>query len=224
MRKARKGVLIALIIILGAALLVVALRWLSDLMGLESADRLSTYITGFETAGLFVSLVLAIRQLSDSKEISRATFIMELNRAYVENADYRRMYNALQESYDRKCGCENGCAECAPTFTKGEVSNYLTFFETVYILYKDGAISLEIINELFAYRFFLAVHNELVQEMKLKPQPDNFKNIFCLEYEWLKYRRAHGEAADDAPDTVYGQNLLRELVSAKDYKRLITDD
>ena len=66
-----------------------------------------------------------------------------------------------------------------------------TLFETFYILLKRKVIDIKLLDDLFAYRFFLAVHNPYIQRKKLAISPKNFKNIFRLERIWLNYRKQH---------------------------------
>ena len=195
MKKNKKPVLNKLILLL-CCLIVVAIigasaRLVQGILHLENTDTISIFISAMETVGLLVSLIVAVQQLADSKEIARATFITELNKSYVENEGYTDFYNALQNCRDGICKCDNTCngenGKCSLEFPKGAVSNYLTFFETMYILHKNGVLSFETIDDLFAYRFFLAVHSEFVQEIKLAAQPFNFINIYRLEKEWLDY-------------------------------------
>ena len=179
-----------------------------------SADGVSLWITLLEVIGVLGTIIIAVMQLRDSKEISRASFIVELNRTFVENEDYTKIYNALQNCLDKRCA-NSPCDEkhCDLHFEKSLISNYLTFFETIYILYKKEVISFDIIDDLFAYRFFLAVHSRLIQQEKLIPQPDNFKNIFLLEKEWLEYRASKGK---------HTQSELDE--ACEKYRKIIADD
>ena len=176
---------------------------------------------------IIVSLVLALRQLRESTKIARATFITNLNKAFVENKEYTEIYNALQSCLDKECESQPKCdrpddssVDCKLSYPKGQVSNYLTFFETIYILYKSGVISFAIIDDLFAYRFFLAVHSKFIQQKKLKLQPQNFKNIFCLEYEWLRWRKDNKKDADPAVDSVYSRLHLKDLIEKEKYEEL----
>ncbi len=205
----------------------------------ESKDGLALWITLLEAVGIIPSIILAIIQLRDSKEITRAEFVTELNRSFVENKDYKKVYDALQAIYDGEEGAEaRGLA-----LTKGEISNYLTFFETLYLLCSKGVVSFAIIDDLFAYRFFLAVHSKIVQESKICPQPENWRNIFLLEREWLDYRIEKGknskeklaacrelfrscEGKDEKGnelswDNVYEMRQLEALFPQKDYERYL---
>jgi hypothetical protein len=209
------------------ALIISITSLVKSFFQLSDDSAISIAISTVESFGLIISLIIAVRQLIDSKEIARATFIIELNKSFVENDDYLDLYNKLQSCFDGSCPCGQKCGarydigiECKVDVLKGQISNYLTFFETVYLLYRNGVISFEVLDDLFAYRFFLAVHSKVVQQKKLKVQPHNFKNIYCLEYEWLKWRKEHGKDKDNSVETVYNRLLLKDLVGADEYANL----
>ena len=137
-----------------------------------------------------ISLVLAgfslsaiIYQLSESKKFQEAEFIVHLNQAFVENARYAKVYTELEKSHQ-----ENR----KPKMSRVEISNYLTFFETVYILLRQKAINIKNLDDLFGYRFFLAIHDKTIQKEKLVESPYNFRNIYYLEKIWTQYRKEKG--------------------------------
>lgn len=164
---------------------------------LSGEEGFSLWFSVLEAVGLVITVALAIIQLKDSKEISRADFIVNLNQAFVENPEYQAVYDKLQACLDGSCSQKKDgiclLEDCELGISKSDISNYLTFFETIYILHKRKVISFDIIDDLFAYRFFLAVHSRYIQKMKLIPQPENFRNIFLLEKEWLEYRDRIGK-------------------------------
>ncbi len=183
---------------------------------LKAGDELvSLYISICESIGVLITIAIAIIQLSDSKEISRASFIVELNKSFVENEDYKKVYDILQDSLDHNCEEQNYYENdnCDVFLSKSDISNYLTFFETIYILYKRRVISFDIIDDLFAYRFFLAVHSRIIQREKIISQPENFKNIFLLEKEWISYRIKIGKTTKEKMEKAteyYRENLSKE--------------
>ena len=210
-----------LTIIIGIALFVTMISLIESLLKFSS-DTISLVVSTLEAGGLIVSLFIAIQQLSDSKEIARADFLVELNNSFINNEGNLQLYTALQDCVDNKCCHKNSCGtegKCVVDLPKVVVSNYLTFFETVYLLICNGVITLEMIDDLFAYRFFLAIHSEFVQQQKLATQPENFKNIFCLEYKWLKYRRETAHKIDSA-DSVYHRLPLSDLMKTAAQKKL----
>ena len=209
-----------IIIVIIAIGVVISLFMLFTALFSLTADTVSIVISACESLGLIVSLVVAVRQLDDSKEIARADFLVELNNAFVNNEGNLQLYTALQDCYDGKCEHKDRCAhDCVIDLPKVVVSNYLTFFETVYLLICNGVVTFEMIDDLFAYRFFLAVHSDFVQQEKLAAQPENFKNIFCLEHKWLTYRSkvAH---KNDNPNSVYCRRLLRDLMKTDEQKQI----
>ena len=68
-----------------------------------------------------------------------------------------------------------------------DVSGYLTFFESLYLLLDKEVISWDVVNELFKYRFFAGVHSDFIQKERLVRLPSNFKNIYYLEALWMAY-------------------------------------
>ena len=220
--KFKKNSLRFLIVIIVFALVLVVIAFIRDLLSLSNESAVSLAIAAIEATGLLVSLIIAVRQLNDSKEISRASFVVELNKTFTESTGNVDLYTALQDCVDSNCEnmskC-NGGKECKLDFPKIVVSNYLTFFETIYLLEKSGALNYEMIDDLFAYRFFLAVHSKFVQQAKLASQPENFKNIFCLEHEWMQYRAKKAHKID-SDTSVFKINPLKNLMITEEQKAI----
>lgn len=220
-RMNEKRILRTLIIIMVIALATEVVS-LAGKMFSWSSETFTLVLSAAESAGLLFSLVVAIRQLTDSKEIARADFLVELNRTFTESQGNMELYTALQDCVDSKCEkgtCDSEESKCTLEIPKVVVSNYLTFFETIYLLERNKVITFEMIDDLFGYRFFLAVHSKYVQQAKLAPQPENFKNIFCLEYEWLQYRekKAHKK---DVETSVFKTRQLKNLMKTDAQKRI----
>lgn len=226
MRKSdKKKVSNLLITLLITAFIVVGSTLLRKIINISDEAFLSIAISMVEAIGLLVSLVIAIQQLKDSKEIARADFLVDLNRTFTESEGNMELYTALQNCLDKNCDSKVNCDKdsvCTLNIPKVVVSNYLTFFETVYLLEKNGVITFEMIDDLFAYRFFLAVHSNFVQQVKLAPQPENFKNIFCLEHEWLLYRK-NVAGKTDSPTSVYSCNTLDKLIVTEQQKQIYAE-
>ena len=223
-RKFKKQGLPVIVIILAIALIITCISFIKTLMSLSGESILSIIISAFETVGLLVSLIIAVQQLNDSKEIARADFLVELNRAFTESEGNLELYTALQSCLDSDCELENECksdqnTRCCLNISKVTVSNYLTFFETIYLLLCNNVISFDMIDDLFGYRFFLAVHSKFVQQMKLAPQPENFKNIFCLEYEWMRYREKKAHKVD-SETSIFKVRQLKNLLVTDEQKKI----
>ena len=195
------------------------------------SPQLGTVVSIISSGGLIITAIIALRSLSIQKEIAhgsieiaRATFIVKLNKTWVENSEYSELYGSFQrciEHQEIEPHKSENCKDCNNGLERVKVSNYLTFFETIYILYKRGVIDFEILDDLFAYRFFTAVHNSHFVREKLKQQPYNFINIFCLEYEWLKYRKKIGKGDEDKKNIVMKTGLLEDLIVSAIYKDIL---
>ena len=128
-----------------------------------------------------LGVVLLVVELNQSRKITEAEFLANLNNSFVNNDDYKKAYR-LFENYDFENLPQLDLENC-------HISNYLTFFEVFKLLMDRGTLNIKMINDLFGYRFFIAVHNPYVQERKLVKSPDNFRNLYILEREWVAYRR-----------------------------------
>ncbi|MCD4827486.1 MAG: GNAT family N-acetyltransferase [Acholeplasmataceae bacterium] len=129
-----------------------------------------------------IAAVSLIYEINKSKKLNEAEFLIHLNSLFITNPDYKVVYNLLSVyDMENEPDYEKEISNC-------DISNYLTLFETFYILLRRKVIDMKLLDDLFAYRFFLAVHNPYMQRRKLAISPKNFKNIFRLERMWLDYR------------------------------------
>lgn len=147
---------------------------------------------GFDILQLFSGLIAAMSvvllgvELFQSRKVSEGEFLANLNQMFVENENYKKAYT-LFENYD---------FENLPDLEleNVEISNYLTFFEVFQLLIDRNTLTIDMFDDLFGYRFFIAVHNPYVQKQKLVKTPDNFRNLYKLERDWKKYRQKRGKA------------------------------
>lgn len=129
-------------------------------------------------AGLF-SIFIEFRR---AKKLAEAQFVTNLNHDFNTTESIIRLYNKL-EKYYRSGGDVD-------VFEGTEISDlviYFTFFETLYTLIEKNIISISKIHDLFAYRFFIIVHNLQIQEKELKPYGFSYENIFSLYDKWFDH-------------------------------------
>ena len=160
----------------------------------------------FDLLSVIISVagaIFVVLELQGSKELQEAEFIVNLNQSFVRNEHYAEMYSKLEKNDD--------------SLTTIEISNYLTFFETTYILMKKKVITIDVLDDLFAYRFFLAVHNKRVQEIKLVDAPYNFRNIYHLEKLWMDYRKEKNLK-------IHGEDNSIEIACKKAGKQAVYDE
>lgn len=154
-----------------------------------------------------LGVVLLVVELNQSRKITEVEFIANLNQSFVTNDDYKKAYY-LFENYDFENLPQLDLENC-------HISNYLTFFEVFKLLIDRGTLSIKMLNDLFGYRFFIAVHNPYVQERKLVKSPDNFRNLYILEREWVAYRRKLNMPI------FHEEYCLENVVSKDEYDRIV---
>lgn len=127
-------------------------------------------------------------EMRKTKEIAEGEFILKLNNCFIENSTLNEFYKHLY--FNEKITDDDWVS----------LITYLTFFETLYVLIKRNIISIRIIDDLFANRFFILTSNLQVQERDLLKYPEVNRNIFQLDYEWRKYRKK--ENLDEYPSSI----------------------
>lgn len=132
---------------------------------------------------VFLGLLLTIINIEDGRRLQEAEFLVTLNKVFVDNETYTKVYEYLENNLNHKKNKEK--------LKSSEVSKYLTFFETLYVLVKEHSVTIDEFDDLFGYRFFLAVNDPDIWDIKLKKKK-NFQNIYELEYRWFNYRTDRG--------------------------------
>ena len=153
-----------------------------------------------------LGVVLLAAEIYQSRKITEADFIADLNTSFVTNEDYKHAYTLFEE-YD---------FENLPDLELKNIyiSNYLTFFETFQLLIDRGTLTIDMLDDLFGYRFFIAMHNPYVQKKKLVKSPENFRNLYRLEKEWSDYRRKTGRPI------FHEEYSLEKMVDPETYKKM----
>lgn len=149
---------------------------------------LSSYIEFFGIVGALAGIVAIYFQMKREKNISEGEFIYSLYDGFSNNENIKNIYHKLEDCTNK--GCKRD------PFVKddiGYIIDYLTFFETMYLLIKRKIITIDLIDELFAYRFFIAVHNPYVQKHNLIKYNTFYKNTYRLHKRWVEYRQKNND-------------------------------
>ena len=64
--------------------------------------------------------------------------------------------------------------------------NYLVHLEGIATLVNNGVLRLDAINDLMAYRYFIAVNNPVVQQLELDPYEEYYHGLVGINTEWSK--------------------------------------
>lgn len=121
-------------------------------------------------------------EMKRSKDMAEGQFISSLNQDFLGNEDIKRLYEKLV------AGSE------ILEEDRVKIVEYMTFFETVFLLLDRGVLALDLTDDLFYYRFQVAVNNKDIQSMELLPDAQYYVNIYTLDNMLYKYRtRKHKE-------------------------------
>lgn len=119
-------------------------------------------------------------QLKKDYQISKAEFIYSLNNTFSGNAEIAYIYSKLKMFRDNKIlelSDEDG----------RRMGDYVMFFEIMGYLLDENMITLDMMDRIFANKFFLFMNNPFVHEYQLKYSKIN-KPLLELYCKWYNYR------------------------------------
>lgn len=130
--------------------------------------------------------VAVFLQTSKNTLLTTGDFILNLQQVYSGNEKFTELFMKCWEDY-----CSDSY-ELKLDEDRNTLINYLTFFESIYIMLDNGALNIELLDELFGRRFFVVVNNKTVQKFELIYEEDGtcryYSNICKLYKKWKKYR------------------------------------
>lgn len=137
---------------------------------------LTTILTSFTT---IIGIFSVFYEMKRSADIEECDFILELFKHFTSNTTpgIAIIYEKLDMLFSEN---KNMIIE----EDRKNMVEYLQFFEMLAVLVNKDAISLEDVNELFGYWFFIAVNCKTVQDMEIIPNKDYYKGIYELYPKW----------------------------------------
>ncbi len=175
--KRDKWIVILAVIIAVLAYVTVSVR--------EYSSNLSEVITTSAAIAAAGGLAYEFRR---DKRLNEAQFLLSLNDQFIGNKEMTKVEQAL-ECYNYafletgkapKLGLELDIDDD----DRQRLINYLVHLEGIATIVRKGVIDLETMEDLLAYRFFIAVNNPVVQEKELYRYPEYYRGIFELHEKW----------------------------------------
>ena len=132
-----------------------------------------------------------------NNKVNEAEFVMELNNQFITDENMTQVEHILERYYALVLN-NASAAELAQyqqymeklyDIEKGErqnLVNYLVHLEGIATLVNSGILRLNTINDLMAYRYFIAVNNPVVQKLELIPYKPYYNGCFTIFEEWSK--------------------------------------
>lgn len=155
----------------------------------------------FIAVGGVVGALVVVYEVRLTKRLAQAEFIRDLQTGFASDANIGALWRKLL------------LKEEVVAADRALVSSYLTFFETLHLLVRRGAIDLTLTDDLFRNRFFTAVGDKGVLETALVKEAGSFANIHALIETWHGHLLHHRIPMHPG---YYG--YVRALTEAKGYE------
>lgn len=152
----------------------------------EDITKLSTILT---TITAIIATGSFWIQLERSKNLDEANFIMTLNDQFIANDNMTRIEHILAWYFNDFAKGKEAKLDLNLDLRHDDrlrLINYLVYMEGLAALVKRDVMHLGIIDDLFAYRFFIAVNNPVVQQTELLPYKEFYKGCYDLSEMWTK--------------------------------------
>lgn len=154
-----------------------------------------------ETLGGTVTVVLAIiaavafwLEFKSSERLNEAKFIMDLNNQFISNPELTKIEYMLEQycnTYKNTNPEERDKIILGNGFDinseqRQSIVNYLVHLEGIAALVNNGVLHLKVIDDLMAYRYFIAVNNPIIQKEELLKYRDYYKGCIGIYEKWAK--------------------------------------
>ena len=148
-------------------------------------EKLSTIIATIIAALGIFGVWYELRKDATTKE---AEFLMNFNFAFITTDKFVAIEHMLEDTY------KNGVTLVLPEEKRQDLIDYLVYLESLAPLVLNKMVRLSVIDDLFGYRYFIAVNNETVQNEELCTNKNApfYCGCYRLYEEWKAYRCKNG--------------------------------
>lgn len=157
---------------------VIFIMLLIYLVSRQASPEVNNYITIATAIGGFAIIIVQLRQ---DHKIKKAEFIYDLNAQFSEDEDIAYIYMKLKQYRDSsgtlKFTGEDG----------RRMGSYVMFFMIMEYLLQEHLITIDMIDAIFANKFFLFCDNPYTYQYQLRQKQINYP-ILSLYAKWYNYR------------------------------------
>ncbi len=170
----KRSVIVNIFIIIGILVLILVVAQISS-QDVQDRITIITAVFGF---------LAILYQLRNDHKIKRAEFIYSLNDSFHRDNDIKSTYKLLKEARDEDMEKSLSKDQCMA------MGNYLMFFMILNYLVDRKLVSLNLIDKIFANKFFMFANHPDVQTYQLKETSINYPILELFE-KWYNYRLVH---------------------------------
>lgn len=153
--------------------------FLDDVLGARISN-IVTIITAI------VGAVALFIQFKKDKDLNMASFVIDYSVQFYDIYNLNNILNELEKcrvDKDYKLDVEKNYQD---------IVAYLQWLESLAALVNTNLLTIEKIDDVLSYRFFLIVNNKQIQEAELIPCKEFYRGIFKMYKEWSAYKKKKG--------------------------------
>lgn len=194
-----KSITIISVILLSTAL--IGSLFLDDVIG----SRISNVVT-IITA--IIGAVALFLQFKRDKDLNEAGFVVDYSVQFYDIYNLQDILNELEN-----CRKDKKYKIDMDKYYK-DIVGYLQWLESLAALVNSKILSIEKIDDVLSYRFFLIVNNKQIQNYEIIPCKTYYRGIYNLYRTWSNYKKKNNL------EIIFENN---ELSSTKVYDEIIND-
>lgn len=189
-----KYVIITLLI-LAVALLLSSLVSVILSLSIKNEAPIEHVIGSLEGVIAAIAAGLVLYQLKEGEKtelrqskIEEASFTLQFNQAFIQDINMMEVERLLEDQayYDEEP------KDIVTKDNRQKFINYLVYLESMAQLITTDVLELDYIDNLMAYRFFLAIDNLELQTKEIIPFAEYYRGCFKLYKIWNEYREKKG--------------------------------
>lgn len=202
---------IAVIVIF--SMIILMLVCVCFIMWFRTGEEASVGI--FSLAVTLLGTIFIAVELKNGQNVTCSDMLIDLNNYFHDSDRLMKVYEALEKKVDNP----EDCALVWEGVRDVEIAQYATFFENLFLLYRNEVASIEDLDDLFGYRFFIFMNNPYIQENYILPTSSSYVQLFKLYEAWIKYRKrkdADWHAHMPYAAFAYTEQYLKDRLYLKD--------
>lgn len=192
-------------------IIVMSVIYIFFAFGFEATRDLSFDAVRNRLTTLFaiVSALAFWLQFKKTERLNESNYVMNLNNQFINNKNMTMIEHELELYFNQYTELKRNLLKTGSAgITTDEVSklhlginlsrtsddcqkliDYLVYLESMAVMVENGVIRINDVDDLFSYRFFLAVNNPVVQEHELLPFSEFYRGTYVLSQRWIDDHR-----------------------------------
>ena len=146
----------------------------------ELSSRIMNIIT---VATAVIGAIALFLQFKKDKSLNEAAFLVDYSAQFYNTYDCGELMNELE-----KCRTDSNYTINIEKYYR-HIVGYLEWIETLAALVNSGFLSLERIDNVMSYRFFIMVNNKQIQDYEIVPSREFYRGTYLLYKDWSAYKK-----------------------------------